>query len=590
METPTQLQRVDLQTALPVLQNITTDNVVGYNNIPVANVAALRQFLVGQTGETVTAAYGKGKEIVREGAISEPGLTSDSEFNYAHVPLGVVLRGTLVVLKAGKGTKTLGAGDFIGLFETSDWLLTKRSRQIGDWTLIADTNCEVMFFSRSLLQQENSTTSDFRNYLIELARADHVPQPISSLPLLDWVADHTTRSRLPDCAIVVHTHLLPNSFPFFRHLSHLVAPGRIYILEKPYSTILSVFKDLVRSGYDVTKVHMESGTPYEFATNKSIEVLWRKVIESQKKNGFTKLLIVDDGGDLWLSIPWNELEGVEIVGVEQTQRGITRIQNSSVRTPPIISVASSGIKKLVESEFIGISVLKKLNEIGALSGAKQIGILGIGSVGGAVQRALTAIGRTALCYDPTYHSAESCPENAISSIDVLLNKCDLIIGTVGSDSIVGTALERVSGSKVLASASSADVEFGSLLKLAEPSSDIFGTHIVKVHDGFDLKILNGGYPINFDRVKDSTPDEDIVLTRCLLYIGAMQAAYLLSAGEQNPGLYNLDTTSQRHLLERWIEYKKELDQIHHVKDEDVGSTVAYSTLRNAKTTPSVWED
>lgn len=590
METPTLLKRVDLQTAKPVLERIASDNSGRYHKIPVSNAKALKVFLAKERGMTLMAEYPKGKEIIKEGLVTESAITSDLDFNYAHVPLGLVLQGSLVVLKAGKGTKTLGEGDFIGLFETSDWLLTKRSRQIGDWTLVADTDCEVMFFGANLLLEEDAVTSDFRSYLIELARADHVPQPISSLPLLDWVANHTTRSRLPDCAIIVHTHLLPNSFPFFRHLSHLVAPGRIYILEKPYSTIRSVFNDLVRSGYDVTKVHMQEGAPYEFATQKSTEVLWRKVVESQKMNSFKKLLVVDDGGDLWLSIPWKELEGVEIVGVEQTQRGITRIEGSNAKTPPIISVASSGIKKLVESEFIGISIVKKLNELGAIPKSTQIGILGVGSIGSAVQRALTTIGRTALCYDPTYHSSDSTPENAISSIDVLLNRCDLIIGTVGADSITGTALERVSGSKVLASASSADVEFGSLLKLADPSSDIFGTQIVKVHSDLDLKILNGGYPINFDRIQDSTPDEDIVLTRCLLYIGAMQAAHLLSIDEQNPGIYDLDKVSQKHLLERWVGYKKALAQAHHVKKEDIAGIVAYSSLKNAKETPSVWED
>ena len=590
MNNATLLKRVDLQAAKPMLENITSDNAGRYHRIPVSNAKALQDFLIMERGETLVAEYQKGQMIVDEGVITESAIKNDKNFNYSHVPLGLVLRGNLVVLKAGKGTKTLGEGDFIGLFETSDWLLTKRSRQIGDWTLIADTDCEVIFFCASLLLQEDTAAANFRNHLIELSRADHVPQPISTLPLLDWVASHTTRTRLPDCAIVVHTHLLPNSFPFFRHLSHLVAPGRIYILEKPYSTIRSVFDDLVRSGYDVTKVHMEAGMPYEFATQKSVEVLWRKIVESQKKNGFKKLLIVDDGGDLWLSIPWKELEGVEIVGVEQTQRGITRIEGSNVKTPPIISVASSGIKKLVESEFIGISVVKKLNELGAISASTQIGILGVGSIGAAVQRALAAVGRTALVYDPTYHTNSAAPENSISSIDVLLNKCDLIIGTVGTDSIVGTALERVSGSKVLASASSADVEFGSLLKLAEPSTDIFGTQIVKVHEDLDLQILNGGYPINFDRIKDSTPDEDIVLTRCLLYIGAMQAAYLLSIEEQQPGIFDLDKVSQKHLLKRWIEYKNELAQIHHVKEKEVDDIVEYSTLKNAKNTPTVWED
>ncbi|MDB4992218.1 MAG: Adenosylhomocysteinase [Parcubacteria group bacterium] len=588
MEHRTHQGWVDVRTIVPGLQSI--ENEPNTHTIPLSTVRALKTIQDTSHQDVFLKSFSQGEHMVVNGEVPTPLFGSESELTYSKVPLGIITRGTVVVIKAGKGAKTLGVGDLIGLFETSDWLLTNKSRQIGDWTLIADRDCEIAFFGRAFLTDASTPNSNFRSYLIELARADHVPQPISTLPLLDWVASHTTRARLPDCAIVVHTHLLGNSFPFFRHLSHLVSPGHIYILEKPYSTIRSVFENLVRSGYDVTEVPVESGVPYEFSTKKGTEVLWKKIIENQKKYAFKKLIIVDDGGDLWLSIPWDELEGLEIVGVEQTQRGITRVEKTNHRIPPIISVASSGTKKIVESEFIGISVVKKLQEIGAITASKQIGILGVGSIGSAVERALIAAGRTALSYDPTYHTAETRGENTVSSIDVLLNRCDLIIGTVGSDSIVGTALERVSGSKVLASASSADVEFHSLLKLAEQNDDAYGTKIVSVHDGLNLKILNGGYPINFDRTVDSTPDEDIVLTRCLLYIGAMQAAYLLSIHEQTPGIYELDPLSQTRLLHEWLVYKKKLHQVAPLCEKDVDRIVSYRILADAKSTPTVWED
>ncbi|MDB5195099.1 MAG: Adenosylhomocysteinase [Parcubacteria group bacterium] len=578
--------RIRFDAVRPLLANVSERT---HHSIPIANAHALEN-LLEQTSELLVAEYAAGSEIVHEGVNVCEEISRNSEFTYAQVPLGLILKGNVVVLKEGKGTKTLSEGDFLGLFETSDWLVNKRTRHIGEWTLLADTDVTVAFFPKSVLSETTPAMHVFQEYLIELARVDHVPQPISTLPLLDWVANHTTRARLTDCAVVVHTHLLPNSFPFFRHLAYLVGSSRIFILEKPYSTIRSVFDNLVRSGYDVTQVRMEEGLPYAFATQKSTEILWRKVVQSQKKKGFKKILIVDDGGDLWLSIPWQELEGVEIAGVEQTQRGISRLEGSKTRIPPIISVASSGIKKQIESEFIGLSVVKKLKEMGALDAATNIGILGVGSIGGAVERALKAVGRSALCYDPTYHSAGMRPENATSSIDVLLNKSDLIIGTVGADSIVGTALERVSGTKVLVSASSADTEFESLLKLAAPSANIFGTRVAKVHPNLEVQILNGGYPVNFDRIKDSTPDEDIVLTRCLLYIGAMQAAYLLSVHEQDGSFYNLDKKSQQHLLNRWFEDKKERGQGHHVKEEDIPRIVAYSSLKTAKETPTVWDE
>jgi hypothetical protein len=489
-------------------------------------------------------------------------------------------------MKGGKAVKALGEGDFIGLFETSDWLQTKQNRQIGEWTLIADADTEIMYFTESVLSNEDLVTSNFRTYLVELARADHVPQPLSSLPLLDWVASHTTRSRLPDCAIVIHTHLLPNSAPFFRHLSHLVSPGRTFILEKPYSTVRHVFNNLTRSGYDVTQIRMEEGMPYEFAARKGTDILWGKIIEAQKKENFKKILVVSDGGDLWLSLPWQAFDNVQIAGVEQTQRGIARIETSSLRTPPVVSVASSGVKKIVESQFIGRAVVKKLKELGSLETAKSIGVIGTGSIGMATLDNLKKLGYAAISYDASHRPGKTL-EGAVASLDTLLNRSDLIIGTTGTDALAGVAFERVSGKKVLASASSSDLEFGVLLKLANPTLDVFGTRHAVVHDTLEVEILNGGYPINFDRIKDSTPDEDIVLTRCMLYIAAMQAAALFG---KESGIYNLDRTSQQHMLERWIQDKHAAGHDPTIRETDIEGIVSYSSLKNAKYMPSVWRD
>ncbi len=74
-----------------------------------------------------------------------------------------------------------------------------------------------------------------------------------------------------------------------------------------------------------------------------------------------------------------------------------------------------------------------------------------------------------------------------------------------------------------------------------------------------MNVLNGGYPINFDRKGNATPDDDIVLTRCLLYIGLMQAAELLEKDNAQPGIYSLDVESQRQTLHAWIQNKHD----HH---------------------------
>lgn len=565
----------------------------GRHPIPLENSQRVRAFVqqVGDESGFFVASYQKGEEMVTRGAFTDRELQVVPGLQYAFVPLGFILKGEITVIKDHKGLKKLSEGDFFGLFETSDFLSTGETRQIGDWTLVAATDAEVLYFDSSVFQNKSVETEIFKNYLIELARADWVPQRLSSLPLLDWVANHTTKGRLEDYTIIAHTHLLPNNKPLFRHLASLVDFGGVYIFDKPYSTVPATFNDLVLAGFEVIPVRMETGLPYEFAVNKSLDVLWRKVVSDQKKRGFKKLLIIDDGGDVWQSIPWDELKGVHVAAVEQTQRGIARIEGSKATFPPIVSVASAGVKKIVEAEFIGISVVKKLNELGVLNQAKKVGIIGMGSIGLAVDRALKTQNIIALSYDPIYHVTPSDSLEARASLDALLNECDLVIGTTGTDALRGLPFERVRNKKVvLASASSADIEFGSLLKIAPPHSDPFGALTIPIHEKLTVEILNGGYPVNFDRQKDSTPDEDIVLTRCLMYIGAMQAVELIETGVKKSAIYHLDKTSQTKLLERWIEDKTKAGHTPFITQEDVERIVSFTSLKGGKEGSEVWKN
>ena len=555
-----------------------------------SNAVQLKEFLsiIHSDENFVFIDYIENEIIVERGKIVNGVLLSDNIFNYSFVPLGYILSGEVIVQKGGKATKKLTKGDFIGLFETSDWILTDQKREIGDWTLVANSDVKILYFSKNCFNHDKS--AGFENYLVNICREDTVPQPITNMPLLDWVASHTTKSRLSEFIIVVHTHLLPNSFSFFRHLASLVDFGKIFILEKPYSTVDKTYKDLVKSGCEMVQVKIDAGMPYEFAVKKSTDILWSKIIEERKNGEFKKLLIIDDGGDLWTSIPWDSLNGVPIAGVEQTQRGITRVENH-IKIPPIVSVASSGIKKLVESQFIGSSVVDKLQEKAVLIEKKRVGILGMGSIGQAAAKSLNALGFKVKFYDPNVQKnalglASSCP-----SMDDLLNSSDIIIGTTGKDSLKGIAFDRVFGNKILASVSSSDIEFASLLKLAKPIENAFETREVLLHDNLVFEILNGGYPLNFDREKNATADEDIVLTWCLMYIGAMQAVDLIRDGEVEGKIYDLDKISQIKTLEKWIENKKNIDHnFDFVKLDEIEEIVDYKIVDKSTLAVSVWHN
>lgn len=542
------------------------------------NVTRLKRALSQHVEETVLATYAEGSIIVNEGLLELP----YTEFTYAKVPLGIILSGEVVVIKDKKATKLLKPGDFIGLFETSDWLQHDLNRHLGRWTLTANSSVEILFLDRSLVQ-----AAAFKEFLTGLSRLDPVPQPTSDMPLLDWVAAHTTHESFTDYAIIAHTHLLPSNMPLFRHLAHLVGPQRMFVMEKPYSTTPSVVNDLVQSGCEVIPVRVESGTPYAFAVQKSIQVLWDAVVEEYKQGLFSKLLILDDGGDVWLSIPFDRLQGVAISGVEQTQRGTTRIESSSQAVPPIISVASSGVKKLIESDFIGRSVVLKLKEAGHINKTTKVGVIGAGSIGNSVIETAVALGCETYVYDLA-RKTNIKGANDSPSLDELLNQSDLIIGTTGTNALRGVALNRVAGKKKLASASSADIEFSSLLRIAPTIANPFGSITIGVREDLEFEVLNGGFPFNFDRLGNASHEEDIVLTRALLYAGMMQARVIIDE-RNNGGLYDMDIETQGHLLKAWLEYKRERGEEVKTKFKDVESVINATFLADGKKAPAVWK-
>ena len=470
-------------------------------------------------------------------------------FQYALAPLGIILKGEVVVLENGKGVKRLFPGDFIGLFETAHYLSLGRKRKIGNWTLVADENTAILFFGDVFSNQR------FKSFLIDLARLDIVPKPITDLPLLDWVANNTTISLIENSIIITHTHILPSSFPLFRHLAHLVDYDNLFILEKPYSTVRRVFNKLIQMGAEIVPVAMVDHAPYEFALKRSIDVLWDKVINIQKRKNISRIIVIDDGADLLLSIPWEKLKSVKIVGVEQTQRGIDRINNTRHNIPAVVNVASSAVKKNIESLFIGKAIVQKMKSLRLLKSFPKVSIIGIGSIGRAISKELKKNNIDVISYDIKHHVQRTSDKTKVNSIDTAINKSDIVVGCSGSDFLKGVALERIEGKKTLISASSSDIEYFSLLNLVSFPNRTFEEIKIKVHSSLKLKILNGGYPINFDRKKEWESSEDIQITRCLLYIGIMQSLTLTDSRYRGK-IVKLDGFSQEELIKKWVELKR----------------------------------
>lgn len=495
-----------------------------------------------------------GETIVREGELAAASVRTDPNFSYAPVPLGVILSGEVVVLQDGRGIRRLMPGDFIGLFETSFYISFRGNRVIGTWTLVADTDVNILFFGKQALDRRNDSAEMFRQALVNLSRSDNIPKPITDLPVLDKIAHKMTSSLLKDTLVVMHSHLLPSNVALIRHLAHLVSVENMFVLEKPYSTIRSVYTQVARMGVTITPVVMEGNMPYEFALQRALGALWEQMIIAVDRAHIKKIIILDDGGSVLLSVPWHRLSHVSIVGVEQTRRGIRLVERTGAKFPPTVNVASSTVKTTIESHFIAQGVVRKLASMGLLDASPRVGIVGVGAVGSAVKELLAKHGIRSTMYDVLVHGNDAKKNfDALTTMDSILEASDIVIGCTGFDTMNSVALDRVIGHKTLISASSRDAEFSSLLNSSGYSERTFSTATVVIYPGLTIDILNGGYPINFDREQEWEAAEDMQVTRCLMYAAFMQAAKLT---DDQQGVHELDAQIQKNIVTLWREEKR----------------------------------
>ena len=554
------------------------------------------QFEIGRlllgvgTDHSQQQSYEAGQKIADAGVLSPTHFHNPSEFDYCKVPFGLITEGIITVYENGVGVRQLKAGDCIGGFETAHWLKTGSNRQIGRWTLVATEPASVLFLGRGLLLgSDNNAPTHLATLITDAAIFDHVPQPVTGLDLLDWTAAHTTSGLLEDTAVIVHSHILPTNVLLMRHLAHLVDKQNLYILEKPYSTQPESQHRLVEAGVHIVPVPMGIGDDYANALERSIHVLWRKITEAAANGRFNKLLILDDGGDLWATIPHAELGQVRIAGVEQTARGLARFRKSSTILPPIVSVASSGVKKIVESEIIADAVVRKLCAERHVGSGVKIGVIGTGNIGRAVLRNLKCLGHQAFCYDgkkPT----DMPPEDFRHSLDALIGDADLIIGCTGVDILQGVMLKRLMGNKKFVSASSADIEFGTLLRFAKTNAAPFDDVVVSPHQGLNCTLLNGGFPFNFDRAQEWEAPEDIALTRCLLYFGMMQAANMLDEPHMASRFVALDTHAQEQILAEWLARRQKAGVTVDDSFKNVSSIAQAVFVDGLSLGPTCWID
>jgi S-adenosylhomocysteine hydrolase len=357
----------------------------------------------------------------------------------------------------------------------------------------------------------------------------------------------TSRAPLKGIHIICVQHLLETTGSLLDGFVRLgCRPSDIHVLGKLYSTSLVIEDRLRAAAFDVApwQGKLRAGR-FSEAMRQNVLMLWSRV-ESRLTPRDHTVLILDDGGRCRQFMP-TTLFSRRIIGIEQTTSGLRRRRTTN--RIPTVEVAGSAAKCILEPPAVTASIMRFIiPQLDGFNPNGAIGVIGLGTVGEDLVRKLVSKGRRVNVYDKSLTLRGRLPGvQWCNSLQKLFETSACILGCTGEDLLHDAGwLLSLKGDRVLASCSSEDVEFKSLLKHAPgvPHSDPLGTVEIRLPRG-SLKILRAGFPANFVGTKNSGPIALIQVTRALLLAGVLQAARLASRPPSElPGRIMLDPEFQ----------------------------------------------
>lgn len=377
------------------------------------------------------------------------------------------------------------------------------------------------------------------------------------LPLLEKLcAQFSGGKPLRDVRILGIQHFLETTGSLIEALIRLgAAPQHIFLAGKNYSSNKDVAEELKLRGINVIEATGLCGWgKLQGQLESTAAALWKALQESEASG---EVIVLDDGG-FTLSADFARSRRYRMAGVEQTTSGISNLLSAGLPCP-VVDVAHSAAKRVLESPLIEAAVLQRIKSLhGSFLPDLIWGVVGTGNVGTALFDGLQRAGRRVLAYDIDWRNSRVADFPFCRDLRELFEECDVVLGCSGQDMLAGqTWWQGIRGEKTLVSCSSHDVEFRTLLTAwgktqTEPPADVLGTVVIPTEYGM-FTILRGGCPVNFDGSRESVPAEDIQLTRALLLIGVLQAREILRAPRpQSRDFLQLDTRLQSDVALDWI--------------------------------------
>jgi len=426
----------------------------------------------------------------------------------------------------------------------------------------------------------------------------------------------------PNTHLVAAPHFLPDLIDWMSALIDMgMKPQNIHLIGKQYSQVDAVRDKLRKIGIDVVDyTPTPMGQYYETLQNVDMPKFWEhsmeKIRDSLKTEGAQNILVMDDGGRLLRSIPTELLNNpdVKIAGIEQTTNGfdVAREEGHSI---DIVIPAMSALKLEFEPPFIADAVLRKLRDKLGIFKNRDVAVVGIGKIGGALCETLADNHNNIYVYDTAVSITDGVlndPKNLLPSsvniyeapaighpkseaklirasqppssanyyvcngLEQAVQNTNYVFGCTGRDIFKDIDLDKMTFQGVdkrlsetrFISVSSGDKEFLSLLQWISkqpnhlhhgPETKLGSRWDVTLnHNGNKMRVLQQGFPINFDGKTGSGTPEEMQLISSFLMASVVQGyeylkKYPVKSTNDGRNLIMLSPAVQRKIMETWLD-------------------------------------
>jgi hypothetical protein len=339
-------------------------------------------------------------------------------------------------------------------------------------------------------------------------------------------------------------------------------------LGKVYSNSVPVIKTLLEMGVTVIESTLPEPGEFHSCFKRDIVRLWQIVSEALRTRRIKRVLVLDDAGVCITNVPADMLQRYAVCGVEQTSRGMVLFEEAP---PPfaVISWARAAVKLKIGSPIYSQYLIEKLNTEflqGRSLQEKQLGIVGLGSIGREIANLAVTQGNDVLFYDPDpqvrFPSTLRRGVARVDSLEALMLACDFVLGCSGRNPFAGKWPLHHRPSIKLISVSSGDQEFGPIIRdlKQKPHFKVAAnTWDIVSEDGPSgpIHIAYLGYPYSFvSRGSEAVPTPIVQFDTGGLLAALVQARLFLdlceTGREQNSGIHRVSPQAQRFVYQRWV--------------------------------------